>query len=93
MNYWVGIFGVLVLHALVSLLMIATSSGTGSFVGLWAMLAALWGIPTTLVANFLIIRSYREQPRVFKVWLLILVSCLLPLLQVLLVVAQAIFRL
>jgi hypothetical protein len=93
MNYWVGIFGVLVLHAAVSLLTMVAGTGNGSFVGLGAMLLAIWGIPTSLLANFLIIRSYRERATATKVWLLILVSLTLPLLQLLLLAAQIIFRL
>ncbi len=93
MNYFVGIFGVLLLHLLATAITIAAGTGNGSFVGLGAMLLAIWGIPTSLVANFLIIRSYRERPTAAKVWLLILVSLALPLLQLLLLAAQIIFRL
>jgi hypothetical protein len=93
MNYFVGVFGVLLLQLLATGITIAASTGNGSFVGLGAMLMAVWGIPTSLLANFLIIRSYREQPKASKVWLLILVSLALPLLQFLLLAAQIIFRL
>jgi hypothetical protein len=93
MNYWIGVFGVLLFQVAVSLLTIAASSGNGSFVGLGAMLLAVWGIPMTLIANFLLIRSYRELPKASKVWLLIVMSCILPILQLLLLAAQIIFRL
>ena len=93
MNYWIGVFGVLLFQVAVSLLTIAASSGNGSFVGLGAMLLAVWGIPMTLIANFLIIRGYRKNPKASSVWLLILLSCILPILQLLLLAAQIIFRL
>ena len=93
MNYWIGVLGVLLLHLALTFVTIAAATGNGSFVGLGAMLLAVWGIPMTLIANFLIIRSYRQNPRSSRVVLLIVLSCILPLLQLLLLAAQVIFRL
>ena len=93
MNYFFGVFGVLLLHLLATGITIAASTGNGSFVGLGAMLMAVWGTPMTLIANFLLIRSYRELPKTSKAWLLIVMSCILPILQLLLLAAQIIFRL
>jgi hypothetical protein len=93
MNYFVGVFGVLLLHLLATGITIAASTGNGSFVGLGAMLLAVWGIPTTLIANFLLIRSYRTNPRGSRIVQLIVLSCILPVLQLLLLAAQIVFRL
>jgi len=88
MNYLVGIGGVLLVQVAISLATILAGTGNGSFVGLGAMLFAIYGIPGTAIINFLIIRSYRANPRRSKIRWLVVISSILPLLQLALLIAQ-----
>jgi hypothetical protein len=54
------------------------------------MILAIYGIPITLIANFLLIRKHRKFPkRVYVIWLLI-ISSLLPLIDVALAISAKI---
>lgn len=88
MNYWLGVGGVLIVQLLVSFVTIFAGTGNGSFVGLGAMLLALYGIPMTVIANFLIIRNHRKNPKKSNVKTLMVISSILPTLQLSLLFAQ-----
>jgi hypothetical protein len=93
MNYWVGIAGVLILHLAITFTTIFAGTGNGSFVGLGAMLFALYGIPCTLLANFFLIRAHRTNPKKSYRVLLSVFSSLLPLMQLALLTAQIMLNL
>ena len=93
MNYMIAVGGVAFVQTATSFAIISAASGNGSFVGLGAMLAALYGIPITAIANFLLVRSYKNQPRPSTVTTLLLISSVLPALQIALLVAQQVFDL
>lgn len=93
MNYTIGLGVVLLLQVAISSVTMFAGTGNGSFVGLGAMLLALYGIPATMLVNFLLIRSHRKQPQRSNVVLLVLISALLPVLQLALLLAQLVFDL
>ena len=93
MNYTIAVGGVAFVQAAISYAVIATGTGNGSFVGLGAMLAALYGIPITAIANFLLVRSHKNQPKPSTLTALLLISSVLPALQIALLVAQQVFDL
>lgn len=88
MNYTVGIGVVLFIQLVLSGAAMYSSLGTGSFIGLGAMIFAVYGIPITAIINFLLIRRHRNTPRRSNVVWLIVVSSLLPILQLTLLTAQ-----
>ncbi len=88
MNYPVGIGLVLLIHLVLSGAAMYSSLGTGSFVGLGAMIFAIYGIPGTAIINFVLIRRHRNFPRRANVVWLIVVSSMLPILQLALLIAQ-----
>ena len=93
MNYTIAVGSVVFVQAAISYAVIATGTGNGSFVGLGAMLAALYGIPITAIANFLLVRSHKNQPKPSTLTALLLISSVLPALQIALLVAQQVFDL
>jgi hypothetical protein len=93
LNYIVGIGGVLFVQLAISYVTILAGTGNGSFVGLGAMLFALYGIPITAIVNFLLIRKHRKSPKRSNIVLLIVVSSILPILQLALLTAQKVFDL
>lgn len=93
MNYLVGIGGVVLVQAAISLAIILAGTGNGSFVGLGAMLLALYGIPGTAIINFLIIRQYRKSPTRSSPVSLVVISSVLPVLQLALLIAQQVLDL
>lgn len=93
MNYKIGVGVVLLLQLAISYATILAGTGNGSFVGLGAMLFGIFGIPATALTNFLIIRQHRKTPKPSYVKSLILVSCILPFLQIGLLIAQLTFDL
>ena len=93
MNYTVGIGVVLLLQLAITSATIFAGTGNGSFVGLAAMLFALYGIPGTAIVNFLLIRSHRKELRWSNVVLLVLISSILPVLQLALLIAQLVLDL
>ncbi|MGV3581148.1 MAG: hypothetical protein ACO1N8_02470 [Methylophilus sp.] len=88
MNYMVGIGVVLLIQIAISCVTIFAGTGNGSFVGLGAMLFALYGIPSTAIINFLLIRKHRNNPKRSNVVWLILISSILPVIQLALLIAQ-----
>ncbi|HAJ72915.1 MAG TPA: hypothetical protein DCO68_12645 [Methylophilaceae bacterium] len=93
MNYLVGVGGVLLIQIVISGITIIAGTGNGSFVGLGAMLFALFGIPATAITNFLIIQTHRKNPKPSNVTMLIVISSILPILQLALLIAQKVFDL
>ena len=93
MNYPIGLGLVLLLQLLVTGITVLAGTGNGSFVGLGAMLFALFGIPATLLLNFLLIRAQRKEPQRSNVVLVVLISSALPVLQLALLFAQLAFDL
>jgi hypothetical protein len=63
LNYLVVVGGVLLVQAAISYATILAGTGNGSFVGLGAMLLALYGIPATAILNFLLLRRHRRNPK------------------------------
>ena len=93
MNYTVGVGGVLLLQLAISYATVLAGTGNGSFVGLGAMIFALYGIPATAIANFALVRRQRKNPQRSNVVLLILISSVLPIVQLALLIAQMVFNL
>lgn len=93
MHYLVAVGGVLFLQFAFSCAIILASSGDGSFVGLGAMLLAVFGIPLTALLNTLLIRSRRNNPASPYVGRLLVVSLALPVAQLALLVLVSVFRL
>lgn len=93
MNYKIGIGAVLLIQILVSALTMFAGTGNGSFVGLGAMLLAIYGIPITLIINFLIIRDHKKNPKKSNLVKVSIISSVLPFLQLALLLCQIIFDL
>ena len=93
MNSIIAVGGVAFAQAAISYAVISAGSGNGSFVGLGAMLAALYGIPITAIANLLLVRNCKRQPKPSIITTLLLISSVLPALQIALLVAQQVFSL
>jgi hypothetical protein len=93
MNYAVGVGSVLLAQLAISYAIILATTGGGSFVALGAMLFAVYGIPATAIANFALVRRHRKNPQRSNVVLLILISCVLPIVQLALLIAQMAFNL
>lgn len=88
MNFKIGIGAVLLLQIAISGLTIFAGTGNGSFVGLGAMLLAIYGIPITLATNFFIIRNHKKYPRKSNITAIVTISSILPCLQLALFFAQ-----
>jgi hypothetical protein len=88
LRYVFGIGGVLLVQVAISYATILAGTGNGSFVGLGAMLLALYGIPATAILNFLLLRKPRRNPERSYVGWVIVISSVLPVLQVGLLIAQ-----
>ncbi len=93
MRYLLGVGGVLLLQAGLSLAIIRATAGGGSFVGLGAMLLAVPGIPLTALVNALLIRSSRKEPAAACARRVVLASLALPALQLALLALVSVFRL
>lgn len=93
MNFKIGIGAVLLLQIAISALTIYSGTGNGSFVGLGAMLLAIYGIPITIFINFFIIRNHKKYPKKSNITTIIIISSVLPCLQLALLFAQIIFDL
>jgi hypothetical protein len=93
LSYLFGTFGVPLVQAVFSFLIIQATSGGGSFVGLGVMLLAVLGIPLTALIKFLLIRSSRrnrESPGILRITL---VSLTLPVAQLALAILVSVLRL
>jgi hypothetical protein len=93
MNYIVGVGLVLLIQLAISYFVIIAGTGNGSFVGLGAMLFAIFGIPATALTNFLIIQQHNREPKPSNGKQIITISCILPALQIGLLFAQLTFNL
>ena len=93
LSYLFGVLGVLLLQAGISFAVILATAGGGSFVGLGAMLLAIYGIPLTALINFLLIRAHRKNPATPCLLRVTLVSLVLPAAQLALMILVAVFRL
>jgi hypothetical protein len=93
LSYWWVIGGVFVVQAVLSFVTMRAGTGNGSFVGLGAMLFALYGLPATALLNFLLVRRQRQQPRRSNVVWIVVGSSLLPIVQLALLIAVKVFRL
>lgn len=93
MNFKFGIGLVLLVQLSISALTIFAGTGNGSFVGLGAMLLAIYGIPITLIINFFIIRSHKIYPKKSTITTISIISSVLPFLQLSLLLAQIVFDL
>jgi hypothetical protein len=92
-NYWLGIGGVFILQLGFTGLIIMACAGNGSFVGLGVMLLAVYTIPVALLANFFLLRRYRQRRQKSSIYWVIVSSALLPLLQLALWGAQRVWDL
>jgi hypothetical protein len=81
----------LLLQAVLTLIFSQAASG-GSFVGLGALLMALFGMPLTLVISFALIRSRPEQTLVAHFNRSFMLGLILPGLQFSLLIAASIGR-
>lgn len=63
MNFLLCVLLPVLLQLAVTGIVIAVTNGTGSFVGLGAMLLALYGIPATAIANFIAMRRRPDVGR------------------------------
>ncbi len=93
LNYLVGVGGVLLVQLAISWGTIVAGTGNGSFVGLGAMLLALFGIPATAIVNFVLVQSQQRNPGRSNVSRIIAISSILPVLQLALLMAQIVFDL
>ncbi len=93
MGYFFGVGGVLLLQAAFSYAIILAGTGNGSFVGLGAMLFAVIGIPVTALINLLLVHAHRKNPARGCVGRILLISLVLPALQLALLILVSVFRL
>lgn len=93
LKYLVGVGGVLLVQVAISYATILAGTGNGSFVGLGAMLLALYGIPATAVTNFLLLRKQPSNAKRSNGVSIIVISSMLPILQLALLIAQKAFDL
>lgn len=93
MSYLIGVGGALLFQLGFSYAVILASAGNGSFVGLGAMLLALLGVPATALINFLVVRAGRHTASSGYLVRLILISLVLPAIQLALLLVVSVFRL
>ncbi len=93
MPYFIGIGGVILFQAAISLALVLATRGGGSFVGLGAMLLALIGIPATALAVGLLIHAHRKNPAMNHIGRLVLFALILPALQLALLLVVSVFHL
>lgn len=93
MIYVYGVGGIFLVQAAISWGVILAGTGNGSFVGLGAMLLAIVGLPGTALLNFLFIRRHRMQPDQPYLVRMVLVSSILPVMQLALLVGVKAFGL
>jgi len=92
-NYFLGVGGVFLFQAVFSYVIILAGTGNGSFVGLGAMLLAVFGIPATAIINLVLIRTHRKNPAMGYIGRLLIVALILPLAQLALLILVSVFRL
>ena len=93
LSHLFAIGGVLLFQIGFSYAIISAGSGSGSFVGLGAMLLAVPGIPLTALVNFLFLRSRRNTPTPGGLVRLMAISLALPSAQLALLILVSVLRL
>jgi hypothetical protein len=93
MRYLLGVPSILLLQVGFTFAVISATSGDGSFVGLGAMLLAIFGIPLTALINVLLIHAHRRNRASHFPLRLALVSLALPATQLTLLILVSVFRL
>jgi len=93
LNYLFGVGGVLLFQAGFTYAIMVATRGGGSFVGLWAMLLAVLGIPLTVLLNVLLVRAKHRKPESPFVLRWLFVSLGLPALQAAVLILAAVLRL
>ena len=84
--------GVFLFQAAFSYAIILASAGNGSFVGLGAMLLAVFGIPVTAVVNLALIHTHRKNPIKAYGRRLLMLALVLPMAQLGLFVLVSVFH-
>jgi hypothetical protein len=92
-NYFLCAGGVFLFQAVFSYVIILATTGNGSFVGLGAMLLAIFGIPATAIVNLILIHTHRKNPTIGYLGRLLIVALILPFLQLALLIVVSVFRL
>jgi hypothetical protein len=83
MKYIVGVLIPVLLQVLMTWLVIVANTGNGSWLGLGALLLAMFAIPLTALTNFVLLRSHQStaspHPPYFKC---LFVAVIMPILLV-----------
>ena len=93
MRYLPSVLVVMEVQAVATAATMIAGTGNGSFVGLGAMLLGIMGIPLVLLACLLLVLYHRKNPATSYYPRLVLIALPLPLLQLALLVAVAVFDL
>ena len=92
MSYFVVAGGIFLFQAAFSYAIILASAGNGSFVGLGAMLIAVFGIPVTAVVNLVLVHTQRKNPIKAYGRRLLMLALVLPMAQLGLFVLVSVFH-
>ena len=92
MSYFVITGGVFLFQVTFSYAIILASTGNGSFVGLGAMLIAVFGIPVTAVVNLALIHTHRKNPINAYGGRLLMLALALPTAQLGLLILVSVFH-
>ena len=92
MSYFVITGGVFLFQVTFSYAIILASTGNGSFVGLGAMLLAVFGIPVTAVVNLVLVHTQRKNPIIAYGRRLLMLALVLPMAQLGLFVLVSVFH-
>ncbi|MFZ5638359.1 MAG: hypothetical protein ACOY82_17420 [Pseudomonadota bacterium] len=93
MRYVIGIGGMALIQIGLTVAVILATAGGGSFVGLWAMLLAVVGIPLTALINALVVHTHRGRPVSALALRVGLATLPLPVAQVAVMILVSVFRL
>ena len=93
MRYLPSVVVVMAVQAAATIATMVAGTGNGSFVGLGAMLFGIMGIPLVLVACLILVMYHRKNPAKSYYPRLVAIALPLPLLQLALLVAVAVFDL
>lgn len=93
LKYLLGVGVILLVQLAISYATVLAGTGNGSFEGLGAMLLALYGIPVTAITNFQLLRKPPVNTKRSNWVSEIVISLVLPILQLALLSAQEVFDL
>jgi len=93
MRYLAGVGFPLLFQAAFTYVMMRAGTGGGSFVGLGAMVLGVIGIPLTAILNIALLSTQSARSGNTPAGRLILITLVLPLLQLALLIAVSVFRL